>query len=117
MLSGIHSALLGMQAFAAKVEKNANNIANMNTEGFKKDRVILSAQTPQGVRADVEQDEVPGPWIDEPTEQGMVAREGSNVDLTKEIPDLMLNVHGYTANLKTVQSVDEMLQSVLDIQA
>lgn len=117
MISGMQAALSGLQAFSTKVEKNANNIANMNTAGFKKDRVVLSAQSPGGVRAETARVETQGPLVTETTNQGISIEEMSNVDLGEEIPDLMLNVHGYTANLKTIQSVDEMVRSLLDVQA
>lgn len=117
MISGVQSALSGLQAFTTKIEKNANNIANMNTDGFKKDRVLLSAQAPQGVKATVEQVDEPGAMVVEPSDQGEVMTELSNVDLGEEIPDMLLNSHGYAANLKSLRTADDMMQSVLDIKA
>ena len=117
MIAGIQSALSGLRAFATKIENNANNIANMNTDGFKKDRVVLSAEAPQGVKATVEQIDAPGSVIAEPTDQGYEMIEQSNVDLGEEIPEMLLNKHGYTANLKTLQTADQMMQSLLDIKA
>jgi flagellar basal-body rod protein FlgC len=43
--------------------------------------------------------------------------EQSNVDLGEELPEMMLNTHGYTANLKSLQAADQMMQSLLDIKA
>jgi flagellar basal-body rod protein FlgC len=43
-----------------------------------------------------------------------VEKETSNVDLAKEIPDLMLTKRAYQANLKTIETQDEMLGSLLD---
>ncbi len=117
MISGVQSALSGLQAFTTKIEKNANNIANMNTDGFKKDRVLLSAQAPQGVKTTVEQVDEPGAMVVEPSDQGEVMTELSNVDLGEEIPDMLLNSHGYAANLKSLRAADDMMQSVLDIKA
>ena len=118
MISGVQSALSGLQAFTTKIEKNANNIANMNTDGFKKDRVLLSAQAPQGVKATVELVDEPGAMVvAEPSDQGEVMTELSNVDLGEEIPDMLLNSHGYAANLKSLRAANDMMQSVLDIKA
>lgn len=117
MITGIQSALSGLQAFTTKIENNAHNVANQNTERFKKDRVVLSEQAPQGVRATVEQVNSPGSVIAEQTGQGVEMIEQSNVDLGEEFSDLMLNTHGYKANLKTLQTADEMKQTVLDIKA
>ena len=117
MIAGIQSALSGLQAFAKKTENNANNVANMNTDGFKKDRVVLSAQSPQGVKATIEQVDAPGPVVAELTDQGYEMIEQSNVDLSEEMPEMLLNKHGYAANLKTLQTTDQMMQSLLDIKA
>lgn len=90
----------------------------MNTDGFKKDRVLLSAQAPQGVKATVEQVDEPGAMVvAEPSDQGEVMTELSNVDLGEEISDMLLNSHGYAANLKSLRAADDMMQSVLDIKA
>ena len=117
MISGIQSALSGLQAFSEKIENNANNIANMNTDGFKKNRVVLSAQYPQGVKTTLEKVEAPGSFVAEMTGQGYEMVQQSNVDLGDEIPDMLLNKHGYAANIKTLQAADQMMQSVLDIKA
>ena len=39
----------------------------------------------------------------------------SNVDLTEEIPQTITAQRGYEANLKLIETQDEMLGSVLDI--
>lgn len=117
MIAGIQSALSGLQAFATKIGNNANNVANVNTEEFKKDRVILSSLSPQGVSATIQQVEAPGSFVAELTDQGYEMIEQSNVDLGEELPDMMLNTHGYLANLKTLQAADQMIQSLVDIRA
>ena len=114
MMAGIQSALSGLQAFATKIGNNAHNIANMNTEKFKKDSVILSSQSPQGVRATVLPAEAPGSVVTELSDQGSEMVEQSNVDLGEELPDLILTAHSYRANLETLQTADQMVQSLLD---
>ncbi len=117
MITGIYTALSGLQAYSTRVANNANNIANVNTEGFKKDRVILSAQPPQGVRATVEEVNAPSPAVTEMTDQGSEMVKQSNVDLGEEIPDLVVNQHSYSANLKTIETTDQMMQSLLNLKA
>lgn len=117
MITGIYTALSGLQAYSTRVANNANNIANVNTEGFKKDRVILSAQPPQGVRATVEEVNAPSPAVTEMTDQGSEMVKQSNVDLGEEIPDLVVNQHSYSANLKTIETTNQMMQSLLDLKA
>ena len=117
MLSAINSAASGLQAYSQKTEATANNIANMNTPGFKSDVVTFSSQVPQGVTTNVSKNESAGPLMAEQTSDGMEMVEQSNTDLTKEIPDLIMEKNGFSANLKTLQAADEMTKSLLDIKA
>ncbi len=117
MLNGISAALSGLQATGVKVQNNANNVANANTEGFKKGRVILSEQAPQGVRASVEKVNTPGSYVSEMTNNGTEMIEQSNVELSEEITSMISNKHSYGANLKTLEAIDEMTTSLLDIKA
>jgi len=50
MISGYQAALSGLQAFDTKVQANGNNIANVNTDGFKKDRVMLASTAIKALR-------------------------------------------------------------------
>lgn len=115
MISGINSALSGLMAFQKKVDSIANNVANVNTDGFKKTRVTLSEQDPQGVTANAEKIETPGPLVTEQTPDGEQLVEKSNVELSEELPNLMLSRRFFEANLKTIQTEEEMLGSLLDI--
>lgn len=117
MLNSVHAALSGLNALMTRVEKNTNNVANMQTQEFKKDRVLLSERYPQGVEATVEKISSPGPYVAEMTEGGYALVEQSNVDLVEEIPELLLNKNGFSANLKILQTADQMTQSLLDIKA
>ena len=52
MITGIHSALSGLRAYAGNAQVTANNIANVNTTGFKTSRLInASAGDPGGVNS------------------------------------------------------------------
>ena len=117
MSAGIQSTLSGLQAFSLKIENNATNVANQNTERFKKESVIFLEQALQGVRATVVQVNSLGPVIVEQTGQGMEMIKQSNGDLGAAFADLILNTHGYTTNLQTLRAADEMMQTALDIKA
>lgn len=117
MISGIHSALSGLMAIQKKVEANAHNTANVNTDGYKKTRVTLYEQEPQGVKAEVSKVETPGAMVLEQTQEGETLVEKSNVELSEELPSLMLSRRFFQANLKTVQIEDEMLGNLLDIKS
>ena len=117
MISATNSALSGLQAFSSKLSSNANNIANVSSEGYKKSRVTLSNQAPQGVKASVETIDSPGTMRLEETNDGSTLVELSNVDLAEELPDSQVNARFYQANLKTLQTVDEMTESLINIKA
>lgn len=117
MIAAMNVALSGLQAVGTKVRNNADNIANLNTDGYKKGRITLSEQVPQGVRADFEKVESPGAVVPEITHLGFEMVEKSNVELNEEIPEMIMNRHSYSANLKTIQASGELLDSLLDIKA
>jgi flagellar hook protein FlgE len=63
MLSTIHSVFSGLGAYAKQIEVSANNVANVNTDGFKKSRTELVALETGGVIPVVRKDNSAGPTI------------------------------------------------------
>ena len=117
MLAGIYSGLSALNAIQTRVAVTANNTANVNTDGFKKTRVTLvEGAAPGGVTTNIQRVETPGPLVYEPTEQGEALLEKSNVDLTEELPGMVIDLRAFQANIKTIQAQDEMLGSLLDIK-
>jgi flagellar hook protein FlgE len=117
MISAYSSALSALQAFGTKIQSNANNIANVSTDGYKKTRVTMAETLPNGVKAVVDKTDTPGTSIFQETTEGYDLVELSNVELSSEIPDMNLNSRFYQANLKTIETVDEMTGSLLDIKS
>lgn len=116
MLSGISSGLSALKAIQTRTQATANNTANINTDGFKKTRVSMVEAEPQGVTTNVQQVLTPGPMVYEPTQAGEVLVEKSNVELTEELPQMMIDRRGFQANIKMIKAQDEMLGSLLDIK-
>ena len=104
MITSISSALSGLFGFQKKHDSSANNIANINTDGYKKTRVTLEEGIPNGVTVNIQKVETPGPLVYERTNEGQRLVEKSNVDLTEEITDMMISKQYYEANLKTIQT-------------
>jgi flagellar basal-body rod protein FlgC len=113
MISSIASSLAGVSVHTKKVATAAHNVANVNTDGFKKDRVILHSNESGLPEANISKVDIPGHTIQRP--EGDV--ETSNVDLTEEMVNLTIGKNGYLANLKVLESEKEMFDSVLDIMA
>lgn len=93
MVSSISSSLQAIQNEQRKIAVIANNIANINTPGFR----------------------TPGsePTIAESPEEKAV----SNVDLAEESVKLIQAKHGVEANIKVVQVQKDLEESILDILA
>ena len=117
MISAYNSALSGLQSFETKLQSNSNNIANANTNEFKRTRVVNTTTEPTGVKAQVERVNTAGPTVYEETSNGFDQVELSNVDLGVEISDMTLNSSIYKANLKTIETVNEMTGELLKLKA
>lgn len=114
MISALNGTISALRAFVTKLGVSADNIANVNTDGFKRNRATLHEDYNGGVRVELSKDESPGLRYDVIEDGEKVEKETSNVNLNEEIPDLMLTRRAYQANLKTIETQDEMLGSLLD---
>ena len=117
MISAYQASLSALQAFGTKIQANSNNIANANTDGFKKDRVTLAEAPPQGVKAQVSKTTTPGAEVFQETSGGSSRADLSNVELSSELPEMNINSQLYKANLKTLETVNEMAGALLDIKS
>ena len=115
MISALNGTVSALRAFVTKLGVTADNIANVNTDGFKRKRATLNEDHNGGVRVEINKDDSPGLRYDAFEDGKKVEKETSNVDLTEEIPNLMLTKRAYQANLKTLDTQEEMLGSLLDI--
>jgi len=116
MLSAIYTALSGLTAFARQVNVTANNVANVNTNGFKKSTTTFIETVPGGVDTTVQRDTSSGPQVLQETAQGPTQVELSNVDVGQEAANLIVGQRGFEANLKVIQATDSVLGSILDIR-
>ncbi|MBC8317689.1 MAG: flagellar biosynthesis protein FlgC [Desulfobulbaceae bacterium] len=115
MSSGINSTLSALQGFQKKQESIANNVANVETDGYKKTRVTFYEGENSTVTPHVKKIETPGPQVYEQTAEGSQLVEKSNVDLVEEIPQAMINKRNFQANIKMLQVEDEMKGYLLDM--
>jgi len=116
MIDGIHSALSGLTAFQKKTDVIADNVANSDTDNFKKSRVVF-AESPAGggVTVQITRDLTPGMPKEIVQETETVEVESSNVDLAEELTELIPTAAGYRANLATIKTQEENLGTLLDI--
>jgi flagellar hook protein FlgE len=115
MTFSIQSALSALKAFGDKMGVAANNIANVETEGFKKSRATLVENSEKSVTVNITRSDTPGSVTVDTTGGQLTEKEQSNVDLAEEIPQTVVAQRGYEANLSTIRTQDEMMKSVIDI--
>ena len=99
MNSIFSTGLSGMQAAQVRLGVSAHNVANAPTEGFRRQQVAAQAVPSGGVSTQLTTAAVPGEA------------------LATDLVDQRLAQHLFTANLRTVQTADRMLGSLLDAVA
>lgn len=112
MISGLSASVSGLWVFVRKLENAARNIANCNTDGYKSKRATIVEAEAGLPTINATVDDAPGAIFQD---ADGVLTETSNVELPKEMTDLMIAKRGYQANLKSMKARDEMLDSLLDI--
>ena len=110
MISGLSASVSGLWVFVRKLENAARNIANSDTDGYKSKKATIVEDEAGLPTLDV--DNTPGALFQE---ADGVMRENSNVELSEEITDLFIAKRGYEANLKSIKTQDEILESLFDI--
>ncbi len=92
-------ALSGVQATSTRLDAAANNIANSQTPGFRRDQVMQQTQESEGVLTVV----------------GKAQEVGA--DLAADLVEQMQATYAFRANLRTIEAEKRMTGSLLDIQA
>ncbi len=91
----------GLQAAQLRLDASANNVANMNTPGYRREVVAQQeAKGSAGVSATIER---------ESSEKG--------VALEQEAVEQMSATYAFKANLQTIKAQDQMMGSLLDVKA
>jgi flagellar hook protein FlgE len=93
-----NSALSAIAAYGTGLNVTANNIANMNSERFKPPRAIMNEDVNGGVKVTISQS------------------QDAEVDIAKEMVDMTVEKTAIKANIKTLQTSDEMLKNLIDIK-
>ena len=112
MSDAFTAALSALGALNRKLDVTANNIANVNTNGFKKNSADFEDVYPSGVKVSISQVNTPGDSLP-PDEKGN-EQEASNVNLAEELINLITTQHAFAANIKTITTEDGMRKTLLD---
>ena len=103
-MDGINSSVSGMQTAARRQAITANNVANVQTEGYQAQRAISGETASGGVEI-----------VEVQTSTAPSAPKASNVDLTTEVTNQILDTNTYEANAKMVKAQNDTLGTLLDI--
>ena len=99
MNSVTNISLSGMQAAQARLQTSANNIANMNTEGFKRKEVVQQSSPAGGVE----------------TTGTRQLQEGES--LVQDVVQQLEAKNAFLANLAVFKRSNEAMGSLLDSKA
>lgn len=115
MIAGMASAVSGIQAGGRVLSVGAHNIANAQTDNFKRTRALLEESSASGqVTVTLQTDERPGPQFFS-SDNSFSFREGSNVDPGEEIISNLHAVNLIEANMASFRIQGKVLGSLLDI--
>jgi len=93
------TALSGLAAAQTRLAASANNIANLNTPGFRRDEVQAQAAPEGGVQVSVQKADQPG------------------ADLTRDVVEQMAAAYEFKANLQVIKTERATTGSLLDAVA
>ncbi|MDY6824450.1 MAG: flagellar basal body rod C-terminal domain-containing protein [Thermodesulfobacteriota bacterium] len=113
MFFSVDNTIAALRAFGKKMQVISNNIANVNTDGFKRSRAHLVNDKNDGVTVTISREGAAETPASDPSE-GQNATP-SNVSLAEEVPQSIATQRYYEANVKTLKVKDEMTKSVIDI--
>ena len=114
-----------LQAISVSQQVAANNVANMNTNGFRSSRVDYeTGPDGRGVRvSDIRENTNPGPMVEgggyveteeyRRYEEALV--EGSNTDLATEMVQMIENEHAFAANVAAMRTSMDMTGVLIDM--
>ena len=115
MIPIVNSTISALQAYKTRLGVTADNIANVNTDEFKKRRASLKEGSNGDVQVDINRVNTPGHLYQVIEGDQLVEKEGSNVNLEEEVPEMLVTQRSYEANLTVLQTRDKMLGTLLDI--
>jgi flagellar basal-body rod protein FlgC len=120
MEAALQNAISGLRAAGKRLEVSASNTVNTQSGNYTPGRVEQTALAGGGTKAEAVRVNPPTVPIYDPQHpaadaEGVVQRP--NVALESEMVEQMLARRAFEANLRTIETADQMTRSVLDILA
>jgi flagellar hook protein FlgE len=105
MAISFDASVSGMQAATLRQDVTANNVANVNTDGFEQTTAYQTDVLPQGTR------------ISHLARTPNSPTAPSNTDLAKEITEQKINNAAFQADINVIKARDRMMGTILDMFA
>lgn len=96
--------LSGMRAAQTRLDSSAHNVANLQTPDFRRQQVTQTERTAGG-GVDVQVHR-----------SGQAGGPDGFADLAGDLVDQRIGLYSFAANLRTVQTQDDMLGTLLDVK-
>ena len=116
MTPAFQAAKSGLFAQAIRLNVSAHNVANMNTDGFQKQRVYLE-QGPSGLVLPFVRTESPLGRPDTVLGPDGSPHDPSNVDFAEEAMVQLTAIRAYEANVIVIQEEADRLEQLLRMVA
>jgi flagellar basal body rod protein FlgG len=114
MSLSFNSSISGIRAATDMLSVSAHNIANSNTDGYKKQHANLRGDNGNGVIVDITESTEAGPlYINKRGE----TVETSNVNYIEEVVTQIKSRHLLSANAAAIRYTNEAQESIMDIIA
>jgi flagellar hook protein FlgE len=105
MAISFEAPISGVQAATLRQDVTANNVANLNTQGFEQSTAYQTEMQPQGTRI--------SNLVRTPNNE----TAPSNTDLVKEIKEQKINKAAFQADVNVIKVKDRMMGTLLDMFA
>lgn len=110
------TAVSGLMANSARVARIADNIANVNTDGYKAGHLETSSLAAGGVQA-VSRSPSGAPLFEGSGDVQSGSLEPSDVDIGREFADLILAENAYKASAKVLGVAEDLSQTLIGLKA
>ena len=114
--SAFNTSVSGIVAAATKLQANANNVANANTNGYQTQRVDL-VESPSGVEARTALVNAPNRADAAANSNQTSPSPPSDVNLADEMVSMVASKNFYQANMQVLKAADDMMGTLLDTDA
>ncbi|MBF0111962.1 MAG: hypothetical protein HQK64_01245 [Desulfamplus sp.] len=114
MVSSINNSVQALRAFGTATAVTANNVANVESDNFKSSRAVMNEGDNGGVKVSLSTNSAQGPLVQK---SDGTTKELSNTDLATEFTSMISYQSAYGANVKTIQTDDEMKGTILNMIA